>query len=133
MTTKTETKVTEVAMNEKHFEVWKVIYHGEGTEAENYGFKRHWKIVDKIETGEIETAFESVLKNLTDYGYVVSHSVCPVVTAKLEKEKEETFVVSLAGKEYGWTDWDETIAPNIAMRKIDKIDGSKKSDGAKKK
>jgi hypothetical protein len=116
----------------QHFEVWKVIFHGVGTEAENYGFKRHWKIVDKIETGEIETAFDSVLKNLTDYGYVVSSSVCPVVTAKFEKEKEETFVVSLAGKEYNWNDWDETIAPNIAIRKIDKIDRSKKSDGAKK-
>jgi len=90
----------------KHFEVWKVIFHGEGTEAENYGFRRHWKIVDKIETGEIETAFESVLQNLTDYGYIISSSACPVVTAKFEKEKEETFVVSPAGKEYNWNDWE---------------------------
>ena len=111
----------------KHFEVWKVIFHGEGTEAENYGFKRHWKIVDKIETREIEIAFESVLKNLTDYGYVVSYSVCPVVTAKFEKEKEETFVVSLAGKEYNHDDWDETIAPLIVVRTLADQKSRKKS------
>lgn len=100
----------------KHFEVWKVIFHGEGTEAENYGFKRHWKIVDKIETNKIETAFESVLKNLTDFGYAIKTSESPVVTAQFGKNALETFVVSPAGKEYNHSDWDETIAPNIAIR-----------------
>ena len=102
----------------KHFEVWKVIFHGEGTESENYGFRRHWKIVDKIETTDIEIAYDNVIKNLTDYGYKVSYSICPVVTAKFEKDKEETFVVSPAGKEYNHEDWDETIAPNIAIREV---------------
>ena len=115
-------------MEAKHFEVWKVIFHGDGTEAENYGFRRHWKIVDKIETDEIETAYQSVIDNLTDFGYVVSYSVCPVAVAKLEKEKEETFVVSSAGKEYNWKDWDETIAPHIAIRVIRR----KKNEGTKK-
>ena len=102
----------------KHFEVWKVIFHGEGTEAENYGFRRHWKIVDKIETTDIEIAYDSVIKNLTDFGYKISYSVCPTVTAKFEKDKEETFVVSPAGKEYNHEDWDETIAPNIVIREV---------------
>jgi len=120
-----------IAKENKHFEVWKVIFHGEGTEAENYGFKRHWKIVDKIETEKIEIAYESVIKNLMDFGYKVSYSVCPIVTAKFEKDKEETFVVSLAGKEYNHKDWDETIASNIAIRTI--IRGDKKNERTKKR
>ena len=121
-----------VAELNKHFEVWKVIFHGEGTEPENYGFRRHWKIVDKIETEDIETAYESVIQNLTEFGYRISYSVCPMVMAKFEKDKEETFVVSPAGKEYNWKDWDETIAPQIAIRILDKRTMKIKRKRAKK-
>ena len=103
---------------DKHFEVWKVIFNGEGTEGENYGRKRHWKIVDKIETSDGETAYKDVVNNLSEFGYAIVTSEYPIITAKLGKAKLETYVVSPAGKEYGWADWDETIAPKIAIRRI---------------
>jgi hypothetical protein len=103
---------------DKHFEVWKVIFHGEGTEGENYGRKRHWIIVDKIVTGDVETAYKDVVKNLSGFGYAIVSSAYPVVTAKLGKATLETYVVSPAGKEYGWPDWDNTIAPKIAIRRV---------------
>jgi hypothetical protein len=103
---------------DKHFEVWKVIFHGEGTEGENYGRKRHWKIVDKIVTVDGETAYKDVVKNLSGFGYAIVSSAYPVITAKLGKATLETYVVSPAGKEYGWPDWDHTIAPKIAIRRV---------------
>jgi len=103
---------------DKHFEVWKVIFHGEGTGGENYGRKRHWIIVDKIETGDGETAYKDAVKNLSGFGYAIVSSAYPVITAKLGKATLETYVVSPAGKEYGWPDWDNTIAPKIAIRRV---------------
>ena len=103
---------------DKHFEVWKVIFNGEGTQAENYGRKRHWKIIDKIETSDGETAYKDVVNNLSEFGYVIVSSEYPIITAKLGKAKLETYVVSPAGKEYRWADWDETIAPKITIRRV---------------
>jgi hypothetical protein len=103
---------------DKHFEVWKVIFDGDGTQGENYGRKRHWKIVDKIITSDGETAYKDVVNNLSKFGYVIVSSEYPVVTAKLGKAQLETYVVSPAGKEYRWADWDNTIAPKIAIRLV---------------
>jgi hypothetical protein len=103
---------------DKHFEVWKVIFDGEGTEGENHGRKRHWRIVDKIETSDGETAYKDVVNNLSEFGYAIVSSEYPVITTKLGKAKLETYVVSPAGKEYGWADWDETIAPKITVRRV---------------
>ena len=103
---------------DKHFEVWKVIFHGEGTEGENYGRKRHWKIVDKIIASDGELAYKDVVNNLSEFGYAIVSSEYPIVTAKLGKSKLETYVVSPAGKEYGWPDWNESIAPKIAIRQL---------------
>lgn len=112
-----EKKIEKKTMD-KHFEVWKVIFNGEGTEGENYGRKRHWVLVDKIETGDAETAYKDVINNLSKSGYSIVSSEYPVIMAKRGKEKLETYVVSPAGKEYGWADWDDTIAPKIAIRRV---------------
>jgi hypothetical protein len=103
---------------DKHFEVWKVIFDGDGTMGENCGRKRHWKIVDKIIAGDGETAYKDVVNNLSVFGYFIVSAEYPVVTARLGKANPETYVVSPAGKEYRRADWDDTIAPKIAIRRV---------------
>lgn len=101
-------------MENKHFEVWKVIDDGSDTGL------RHWKIVDKIEAKKEDIAYEDVVKNLSEFGYTIVSSVFPVVKVKTDKTKIEAFVISPAGKEYRHDDWDETIAPDIVIRKLNK-------------
>ena len=103
---------------DKHFEVWKVIDNGEGTEGVNNGRKRYWIIVDKIVAADGGTAYKDVVDNLSKFGYAIVSSGYPVITAKLGKAPLETYVVSPAGKEYGRPDWDDTIAPKIAIRRV---------------
>ena len=99
----------------KKYEVWKVLFEGEGDTVPSR--KRHWIIVDKIVAEDESVALEDVMDNLASAGYEIISSNFPnVITEK--GDETVTFVISPAGKEYKHDDWDETIAPEIGIREV---------------